>query len=472
MTANLLRKHNNFKSLPSPTRSNTSRMGHQQGAMPERTLVIYSGPTSLDRMNAKNGMYIDNMNYFIEHGISCYDHDAQSMTPNDGAEPVSVSYVFVVTQDVKDFYTSANGPVTKKMKECQMEGIDFENQSSHPFITVIVRQDRCYDMESMRIVLDEMDVENDYDNLLFLNCGLVGPKIGAGSPKMVPSRSKHHQNRETDNSANQLVPYFHWTQIYTSLLTDSIRMVGHSINTHFHTYFPHVQSFLYAIRTETIPILLESGSIYDCGLTQEELGTNGEKRFELINRYEVGMSQSLIKKGYKIGTPFINRWDMGKPLLMDQYSTVGTEFDDTVSDLWYEDMIRNLTSTISNPHPTWWVNEKETFDDHKWDILPWEYYIFFKVSRLVPQDIQDVMGYSTLGMTDIPVIPNDPRKSPSDVWRVKLGVGCPEVPRFGFVIFAQYITKCAFLGAVAFFLFLNRRAMICGLKKVIKRRSL
>ncbi|KAL7462666.1 hypothetical protein ACHAXS_003042 [Conticribra weissflogii] len=472
MTANFLRKHNDFKSLPSPTRSNTSRTGHQQEMTPERTLVIYSGPTSLDRSNAKNGMYIDNMNYFIEYGISCNDYDAKPLNPNDGADPVSVSYVFVVTQDVKDFYTSANGPVTKKKKKCQLDGMEFENQISHPFITVIVRQDRCYDMESMRIVLEEIDVEKEYDNLLFLNCGLVGPKIGAGSPKMVPSRSKSHQNRKPNKRLDELVPYSHWTQLYTSHLTDSIRMVGHSINTHFHTYLPHVQSFLYAIRTETIPILLESGSIYDCGLTQEELGTNGEKRFELINRYEVGMSQSLIKKGYKIGTSFINRWDMGKPLVMDQYSISGTEFDDTVSDIWYEDIIRNLTSTISNPHPTWWTNENETFEEHKWDILPWDYYVFFKVSRLVPQDIQDAMGYNTLGMTDIPVIPNDPRKSPSHAWRVKMGVDHPELSQFGIVTFTKCIAKCALLGAVAFFFFLHRRLMVFGLAKAIKRRSL
>jgi hypothetical protein len=83
--------------------------------------------------------------------------------------------------------------------------------------------------------------------------------------------------------------------------------VGHSINTHFHTFFPHVQSFLYALRTDTVPILLSSGAIYDCGLTQEELGGDPEKRFQLINRYEVGMSTQLLKRGYKIATAFVNR---------------------------------------------------------------------------------------------------------------------------------------------------------------------
>ena len=29
--------------------------------LPKKTLVVYSGPTSMDRLQGKNGMYIDNM---------------------------------------------------------------------------------------------------------------------------------------------------------------------------------------------------------------------------------------------------------------------------------------------------------------------------------------------------------------------------------------------------------------------------
>ncbi len=214
----------------------------------------------------------------------------------------------------------------------------------------------------------------------------------------------------TENNAKQtMVPYSHWSQLYTSRLTDSVRLVGHSINTHFHTFFPHVQSFLYALHTDTVPILLSSGAIYDCGLSQAELGGNPEKRFELINRYEVGMSTDLLKRGYKIASAFINRYEFGKSIVYDKASMWGIEIDDRISDIWYEDGIRNLTATMSGPKPKFWkANEnggigtlriprnlvEDTFQYHQWDILPWDYFVFFKVSRLVPQDVQDEMKYS------------------------------------------------------------------------------
>lgn len=40
---------------------------------PQKTLVIYSGPTSMNRHEDKNGIYHDNMVYFLENGISCND---------------------------------------------------------------------------------------------------------------------------------------------------------------------------------------------------------------------------------------------------------------------------------------------------------------------------------------------------------------------------------------------------------------
>ena len=59
---------------------------------PQKTLVVYSGPTSMDRLQDKNGMYFDNMNYFLEHGISCYDDDPTSSNGDDElAEPIIIN---------------------------------------------------------------------------------------------------------------------------------------------------------------------------------------------------------------------------------------------------------------------------------------------------------------------------------------------------------------------------------------------
>mmetsp|Transcript_7679 Transcript_7679/g.16610 ORF Transcript_7679/g.16610 Transcript_7679/m.16610 type:complete len:507 (+) Transcript_7679:165-1685(+) len=403
---------------------------------PQKTLVIYSGPTSMNRVQDKNGMYIDNMNYFLEHGISCSDDTASNIQSeeDDNTESIIVNYAFVLTQEVADYYSAPNGPLTKKIQECKGVGkedqVEEDGETTSTFIKVITRQDRCYDMESIRTVVTTMNVQALYDNLLFINCGLVGPKFGPGTPKLIPSTSSTSTNEPKQQT---MVPYSHWSQIYTSRLTDSVRLVGHSINTHFHTFFPHVQSFLYAIKTETVPILLSSGAIYDCGLTQEELGGNDEKRFELINRYEVGMSTQLLKRGYKIATAFVNRYGFGKSLVYDKDSTWGTEIDDTVSDIWYEDGIRNLTASMSRHTPKWWNNEgkhglrnpeEDTFEYHQWDILPWDHFLFFKVSRLVPEDVQNEMNYNAneLEMSNVLVVSNDPRQSPSEYWLRKTGV--------------------------------------------------
>ena len=493
---------------------------------PQKTLIIYSGPTSLNRLQDKNGMYIDNMNYFLSHGISCKDNDgafANDDNNADKSDSVIVSYVFVVTQDVADYYTAGSGLIAKKIQECERYQQQQQQQQQHtkqhgdrqveePFIKVIVRQDRCYDMESMRVVLEEIDVEADYDNLLFLNCGLVGPKckfeclicnssicnasffqanticstlhfhctyrffktqqlankVGPGSPKLIPSRSlNNNQNKLT------MIHYSHWSQLYTSRLSDSLRLVGHSVNTHFHTYFPHVQSFLYAIRTGTVPILLSSGAIYDCGLTQEQLAADTARRFELINRYEVGMSTQLLKRGYEIGTPFINRWDMGNPLVLNQNSTQGTELDDSICDIWYEDGVRNLTVAIKDRSTRWWNSstdnqalrkETDSFEYHKWDILPWDYFIFFKVSRLVPEDIQRVMQYNDeeLKSVDVEVISNDPRKSPSEFWQRKTGV---YVEKGGGVAGKM-------LMLLLLFVLYAKRRQVSGILRVIKHRAI
>ncbi len=120
-------------------------------------------------------------------------------------------------------------------------------------------------------------------------------------------------------------------------------------------------------------------------------------------------------------------------MVYDKDSTWGTEIDDTVSDIWYEDGIRNLTATMSKPTPKFWNTDaksalrgtdEDTFEYHQWDILPWDYFIFFKVSRLVPEDVQKVMNYDAneLHKSDVNVISNDPRKSPNEYWLKKTGV--------------------------------------------------
>ena len=286
-------------------------------SIPQKTLVVYSGPTSLNRHDAKNGIYHDNMMYFLEHGISCSDDDPGSNSDSN-AESVIVNYAFVLTQEVADYYTGPNGPMAKKIQEC--EGGDKDNReydTNIPFIRVMTRQDRCYDMESIWIVANS-NVLNLYDNVVFINCGMVGPKLGPGSPRHI-----HSSSTMKENEGRAMVPYSHWSQLYTSGLTDSIRLVGHSINTHCHGlgFSPHIQSFLYAMRTDTVPMLLSSGAIYDCGLSQEQLGSNKEIAFDLIKRYEVGRLLALL---LGLVTPNFSCWTLSQVRSWNEHTVACT----------------------------------------------------------------------------------------------------------------------------------------------------
>jgi hypothetical protein len=312
-------------------------------------------------------MYLKNMDFFLENGVTCW------------SDSVDVDYIIVLTRDVADHYTSPDGLITKKKQYC----IDLktnELRSYESSIEVVVRQDRCYDMESIRVVAEQKDLQSEYDDMVFLNCGMVGPKIGHLSP---------------------IPPNVHWTQLFTSLLTDSIRMSGLSINPNPRI---HIQSFLYSMSTKTLHLLLEKGNIFDCG------GRLGN----VVNVYEVGMARTILSQNYSLAVPFMNNFELGKTLVVNRTNTAALEGVPTrKSDIWnYKgDNMRTATSTMDQDRLKKVVGaffSEESLEEYKFSILPWEFYIFFKVSRFVPFDIQIEMMYDLeLLMRDsIPVIPN------------------------------------------------------------------
>lgn len=366
----------------------------------KRTLVVYSGPTSLDPTIGKNDVYLTNFEYFIEHGIECHGLGGTD-DPEQPYEDLNLQYVIVLTQDVADKYTAEDGLITKKQMECRaaqqeqqlMNKKVMGNDSS--LITVLVREDRCYDMESLLLVSRTYDIPHLYDHMVYINCGLAGPKFGSGSPE-------HWEHLSS------------WTQLYTSLLSDKVQMVGHTLNTHFNTvYSPHVQSFLFAVNTPMIDIWLKTGAIYECGISNEDFHDELVK-MALVWRYEVGISRVLLERGYSIAAAFMHQQgSLGTPLIIDGNSTFGRHFDREEiihSDVFLEEGVRRLTES-SFP---------EYDDFRKYAILPWDCYVFFKVSRLIPSDIQEVMQYEHLG--PVKVVPNDARSSSIREWRRRAGV--------------------------------------------------
>jgi len=261
-------------------------------------------------------------------------------------------------------------------------------------------------MESILVVVRSIDVLHLYDYFVYINCGLAGPKFGLGSSisrKIMQSSSS-------------------WTELYTSLLSEKVQMVGHTINTHFSkTYSPHIQSFLFAVNTPMISIWLETGALYDCGISNEDF-KDDILRMALVWRYEVGITRVLLEKGYSVAAAFMHQGGkIGVPLIIDANSTYGRNFSEdeiAKSDIFKEDGLRLLTES-SFP---------ESDFSHKYSILPWASYVFFKVSRLVPQDIQQHMHYENLGPVEL--VQNDARYSSLRHWRRKAGVSWWEEPRY------------------------------------------
>lgn len=367
----------------------------------KRTLVVYSGPTSLDPTVGKNGVYLRNFEYFIENGIECEGLggvDPSQPRPNQQFHDNNIQYVIVLTQEVADQYTAHDGLLTRKQAECQLamqhRSALYSNQDQ-PLITVLTREDRCYDMESLLVVLRTFDVPHLYDHMVYMNCGLAGPKFGPGSPSYWEGLSS-------------------WTELYTSLLSEKVQMVGHTINTHFNTvYSPHIQSFLFAVNTEMVDIWLQTGVIYECGISNEDF-KDDILRMALVWRYEVGISRVLLERGYSIAAAFMHQSGrIGDPLLIDSNSTFGRNLstEDVIhSDVFTEDGLRRLTES----------SFAEYQDRRKYAILPWDCYVFFKVSRLIPYDIQDLMQYEYLG--PLQLVPNDARHSSIFAWRRKAGL--------------------------------------------------
>jgi len=85
-----------------------------------RTIVAFSAPTSLDYSAGKNAMYFKNFHYFLDHAVNCTVH----------------STVIVTTKVVADAYQHRIAKMNNKM--CR--GSQFS-------IRILVRQDKCYDME-------------------------------------------------------------------------------------------------------------------------------------------------------------------------------------------------------------------------------------------------------------------------------------------------------------------------------------
>jgi len=286
---------------------------HQNNAtyapVPEgRTVVVYSGPTDVDRDQGKHWLYMKNFEYFLDFGVNCSQHDT----------------ILVLTRNAMDHYSVR---INHAKQQCKAVS------SNKHALRILEREDRCYDMESMRLVLRDVDLSG-YDYFVYLNCGVVGPRL----PKNYPFSS--------------------WTHQYTSLLSEQIKMTGLSINCDHH---PHVQSMLFAVDRVGLQIIIDSDAVHDCG---HDAMTKA-RREALIQKYEIGMGRAIFDAGFGM------RSTHSMYGAMEIYPS-DLEFENGRP--WCDDM---------------WYSKRLPYHEYSWEDL-----VFFKSSRgFLLSDINDHMKY-------------------------------------------------------------------------------
>ena len=217
-----------------------------------KILVLYSGPATLIEGDLdKTTLYLRNFDYFLQHGVDCATQDT----------------IVVLGYDVAKLYRHQ---ITQLNLACQQQ----QHSQSHT-ITLVERENECYDMESVRLVMHG-NITNilDYDYFIYVNCGTTGP--------MMPQNETH-------------IP---WTHKFIERLVGNVKMVGLShVCLHYDT---HIQSMVYALDNIGMQIIQDSDCVYDCRPLKQTNQSEIDFINDIIFRYEIQMSRVILEKGYSI----------------------------------------------------------------------------------------------------------------------------------------------------------------------------
>jgi lipopolysaccharide biosynthesis protein len=172
----------------------------------------------------------ENLLFFLQNGVTS--------DPN-------VHYVFVISSPA-----------------CSVPILPLDN------VTVIHRENFGYDFGSWGAGLKAVNVEQ-YDRFVFLNATALGPFV----PRYVPTSLS-------------------WLQLFTHRLSDSVKIVGPTLN--YLPYYPelnkHIQSFAYGTDREGIRIWLDAG-MFDPKVSDKKT---------LIATHELELSRLLLARGYDL----------------------------------------------------------------------------------------------------------------------------------------------------------------------------
>ena len=242
----------------SPATKTTTTIGQNIPVVQTRedraVLVVYSGPSfPVDNDDDVKSLQWASFAYFVRHGTCTHDT------------------IFVVGNEAL--------PDAEKLLEPQRRTCSNKRGGNNQ-LTVLTRKSghRCNDMESIRIALESVAaaVDTDYEYLVYLNDEVVGPKV-----------SKQWRRS--------------WTHDFTSRLNNNVRVVGLSFECR---PFPsslkeiglRVETSAFAIKTETLALLRESGALQHC-----PRGGPGAPSQRPVG-YGMVLAQTILDAGYSIAS--------------------------------------------------------------------------------------------------------------------------------------------------------------------------
>lgn len=220
-----------------------------------RILVVFAGPTvgidSTIDLNqptisqVKQLKYHLNMEYFLRHGVQCKSQDT----------------LFVLSSSTLHLYRN------------RIRDLDRECQQNNHRVLVTTRENKCLDLEAVRVaVYGAMVNVSTYDYFFYVNCGVSGPA------------------KEVAN-----LP---WTALFLAKLQGQVKMTGLS---HACPY-PHIQSMMYALDREGLQIVMKGGAIFDCQQRWPDFDKQDSDVAHglIVNNYERKMGDLILQAGYGI----------------------------------------------------------------------------------------------------------------------------------------------------------------------------
>ena len=278
---------------------------------PDTLILVSSVRTTANERQEKSLVYWYNFYYFVANGITCQE-----------------DVLFIVGEPIYDFVVRFLAPIKI---QCERQGAN---------ISVLARENRCYDMESYRVALQHIGyLDSHYEYFLFVNDGLSGPKL--------PEHSTES-----------------WARSFTGMLNSQVKMAGLNINCRGHHNFfdPHVSSMMFVFDRIGLETILGDATIYNCRYMEK-----GEELEVIVTHFEIAMGQSILRAGYSL-----------------------------------HGRIQNLTiSKNSTPADCKYTDIWQRIEQYRWwgRLLSHNETMFHKSTRFIPDDVALEIGYDGVERT-------------------------------------------------------------------------